>query len=143
VTVGSSPMQRIIFLYFLVNLSLVPPLALAGSSGDPLKGEAVLRDMGRASCLICHKISNLLDEKDQGEIGPALDNAGDQFTASELRARIMDARQINPDSIMPPYFSTKGLHNVARAYQGQTIYSAEDVENVVAYLLSLKEETSQ
>ena len=110
--------------------------------GDPVEGQALLRDMGRASCLICHQISGL-DEKDQGEIGPSLDDVATRLSAAELRLRIADARRLNPDTMMPPYFSLDGLVDVAEVYRGQTIYSAQDVENVVAYLLNLTGEGDQ
>ncbi|GKY89562.1 sulfur oxidation c-type cytochrome SoxX [Sinisalibacter aestuarii] len=118
----------------------LPPLTEV--AGDPARGEALLRDMGRASCLICHEISQL-DEKDMGEIGPLLDGVAERYDAGELRARVADARTLNPDTMMPPYYSLDGLAGVARAYRGQTIYSAQEVEDVVAFLLTLTDEAAQ
>ncbi len=109
---------------------------LTDQPGNPAEGERLVRDTSRASCLICHTISTL-DEKDQGEIGPNLDGVADRWTEAELRLRIVDARQLNPDTMMPPYFSLVGLYKVAEAYQGQTIYSAQEVEDVVAFLMTL------
>lgn len=118
----------------------LPPLT--DEPGDPARGMALLRDMSRASCLICHEISHL-DEKDQGQIGPMLDGVANFMTTDELRLRVVDARKINPDTMMPPYFSLEGLFNVAEAYRGRTIYSAQDVEDVVAYLSTLMGEGDQ
>jgi len=115
---------------------------LTDRPGDPARGEALVRDMGRVSCLICHEIARL-DEKDQGEIGPPLDGIASHLTEGEIRARIVDARGMNPDTMMPPYFSLDGLHNVAEARRGQTIYSAQEVENVVAFVLTLTEERGE
>ncbi|MDE0522650.1 MAG: sulfur oxidation c-type cytochrome SoxX [Boseongicola sp.] len=115
---------------------------LTGQPGDPARGEALLLDMRRVSCLICHEISTL-DERDQGQIGPALDGVASRLGNMELRQRIVDARVINPDTIMPPYYSLTGLVDVADRYRGQTIYDAQEVEDVVAYLLTLTEEPNR
>lgn len=112
-------------------------VSLTGTAGDARRGEALVRDMSRVSCLICHEISRL-DEKDQGEIGPILDGVAERLSEGELRARVVDARRLNPDTMMPPYFSVEGLVNVAETFRGQTIYDAQEVEDVVAFLLTLK-----
>lgn len=118
----------------------IPPLT--DTAGDAARGEALVRDMRRASCLICHEISRL-DEKDQGQIGPILDGVAARYDEAELRARIVDARRVNPDTMMPPYYSLEGLSNVAEAYRGRTIYSAQEIEDVVAFLLTLTGEPEQ
>ncbi len=115
---------------------------LTGQPGDPARGEALLLDMRRVSCLICHQVSSL-DERDQGQIGPALDGVASRLDDMELRQRVVDARVFNPDTIMPPYYSVKGLVDVADRYRGQTIYGAQEVEDVVAYLLTLTEESNR
>ena len=115
---------------------------LTGQPGDPSRGEALLLDMRRVSCLICHRISSL-DERDQGQIGPALDGVASRYDNIELRQRIVDARVINPDTIMPPYYSVTGLADVADPYRGRTIYDAQEVEDVVACLLTLTEESDR
>ena len=112
------------------------PKALTNIPGDATRGRALLRDMSRASCLICHRISQL-DEKDQGEIGPALDGIASRLDAAQLRQRIVDPRRLNSDTIMPPYFALDNLFEVAAAYRGKTIYSAQEIEDVVSYLLTL------
>lgn len=111
-----------------------PPLT--DRAGDPDRGREILRDTSRASCLICHGISALPD-RDQGELGPPLDGVGSVYTAGELRLRIMDARRIQPDTIMPPYYATNDLYRVGARWVGQTIYSAQDVEDVVAFVMTL------
>lgn len=109
---------------------------LTNIAGDPARGEALLRDMTRVSCLICHRIAGL-DEKDQGEIGPSLEEVALRLSEAGLRQRIVDPRKINPDTIMPPYFSLDGLFEVGADFQDNTIYSAQEVEDVVSYLLTL------
>jgi sulfur-oxidizing protein SoxX len=111
---------------------------LTAVPGDPARGLAVIRDQSRASCLICHTISSLPDP-DQGVMGPPLGGVALAYDAQALRARIMDSRRLSADTIMPPYFTTEGLYRVGMKWQGQTIYSAQDVEDVVAFLLTLKD----
>ncbi len=111
-----------------------PPLT--DQAGDPDRGREIVRDTSRASCLICHSISALPD-RDQGELGPPLDGVGSIHPDEELRQRIIDARRISPDTIMPPYYATDGLYRVGARWAGQTIYSAQDVEDVVAFLMTL------
>ncbi len=128
---------------FLCALSLATaagaetPPPLTGQPGDPERGLAIVRDQGRASCLICHSIASLPDA-DQGQLGPPLDGVAAAYDAGELRQRIMDARVASPDTIMPPYYSTEGLHRVGARWAGTTIYSAQDVEDVVAFLGTLR-----
>lgn len=70
-----------------------------------------------------------------GALGPPLQALGQRYSASQLRDRIADARRFNPQTIMPPYFSTQGLQHVAPAYQGQSVRSQQGLEDIVAYLL--------
>lgn len=113
-----------------------PAPPLTDRPGDPERGLAIIRDPGRASCLICHSIAALPDV-DQGQLGPPLDGVAAVYDAWQLRRRIMDARLLSPDTIMPPYYSTDGLFRVGGKWVGQTIYSAQDVEDVVAFLGTL------
>lgn len=111
---------------------------LTDSPGDPVRGLATLRDPAKASCLICHSITTLPD-RDQGRLGPPLDGVGTAYSADQLRQRIVDARQFSQETIMPPYYATVGLYRVGAKWSGTTIYQAQDVEDVVAFLLTLTE----
>ncbi len=113
-----------------------PPLT--DRPGDPVQGLAIVRDPSRASCLICHSIATMPD-RDQGALGPPLDGVGLRLDAGQMRQRIVDARRVSPDTIMPPYHATDGLFRVGAKWAGQTIYSAQDVEDVVAFLMTLKD----
>ena len=73
-------------------------------------------------------------------LGPLLDGVADNYSPEELRQRIIDARVVSPETIMPPYFSTEGLFRVAEEWRSKTIYGAQDVEDVVAYLMTLRSE---
>ncbi len=96
-----------------------------------------MRDGKKATCLICHSISSLSDP-DQGTLGPSLDGVSLRYESGWLRQRIMDARTQSPDTIMPPYYSRQGLFRVADKWKGTTIYTAQEVEDVLAFLLSMR-----
>ena len=74
-----------------------------------------------------------------GDLAPDLAGVGSRLTVPELRERIVDSRRVNPDTIMPPYHSLANLNRVGRRWQGATILTAQEVEDVVAYLATLTE----
>ena len=118
------------------NAGDVSSVPLTSTPGDPARGQDIVRDTGRASCLICHAISAMPD-RDQGTLGPSLDAIATRATEAELRQRIIDARTLAPDTIMPPYYSNEGLVRIGSRWAQSTIYSAQDVEDVVAFLMTL------
>ena len=115
------------------------PESLSGRPGDPVRGERIVRDPDKATCLICHAIP-VEGEPDPGNIGPPLDGVAGRYTAGELRLRLVDPKRLNPDTVMPSYYARTGQHRVAAEYRGRPIYSARDVEDVIAYLLTLSAE---
>ena len=74
-----------------------------------------------------------------GNLAPSLAGAGGRWSVAQLRLRIVDGARLNPDTIMPPYYRTTGLQRVAKPFEGKTILTAEQIEDVVAYLATLKE----
>jgi sulfur-oxidizing protein SoxX len=78
-----------------------------------------------------------LDAPFQGDLGPDLSRVGERLSAPQIRYRIVDASRLNPASIMPPYYRTESLHQVAEAYRGKTVLTGQQVEHLVAYLASL------
>ena len=92
----------------------------------------------RGLCLLCHS-GPFPEERFQGELAPSLAGAGSRWSAGQLRLRLIDSRQLNPDSIMPSYYRTEGLHRVGPAWQGKPILTAEEIEDVLAFLLTLRE----
>jgi sulfur-oxidizing protein SoxX len=88
-------------------------------------------------CLLCHS-GPIPEERFQGNLAPPLDGAGKRLTAAQLRLRMADSRQVNADSLMPPYHHTGGLVQVGRTFSGQPILSAQQIEDVVAYLVTLQ-----
>ena len=111
---------------------------LTGVRGDPARGRAIVVNRQVGLCLLCHS-GPFPEERLQGNLAPDLRGAGARWSESQLRLRIVDSRRINPATIMPPYYRTDGLTRVAPAWRGKTILSAEQIEDVVAFLATLGE----
>lgn len=118
------------------------PKALTDQPGDPARGRAIVVDRRRGLCLLCHS-GPFPEERFQGDLAPSLDGAGDRNSVAALRLRLVDSRRVNPDTIMPPYFETTGLHQVAPEFSGKTILEAQEIEDVVAFLATLTSKGSR
>ena len=114
------------------------PEPLAVRPGDAARGRAIVANRSVGLCLLCHS-GPIPEERFQGTLAPSLAGAGARWSVGQLRLRIADGARLNPDTIMPPYYRTTGLHRVAKAFEGKTILTAEQIEDVVAYLAILKE----
>lgn len=114
------------------------PEALGGLNGDAKSGEAVIRDRRSGNCMICHKFP-IEGETFQGELGPEMDRVGSRLSSGQIRLRLIDQSRVNPETIMPPYYRVDGLTNVAAEYQGEPALTPQQIEDVVAYLISLTE----
>jgi sulfur-oxidizing protein SoxX len=112
--------------------------SLTGSPGDPERGEKIVTNRQVGLCLLCHS-GPYPQERFQGSMAPDLKGAGSRWSEGQLRLRIVDAARINPQTIMPPYYRTDGLDRVAGPFRGKPILSAEQIEDVVAYLMTLKD----
>jgi len=121
-----------------VVLALAAPLP-GTVAGDPVRGRAVVANRQVGLCLLCHA-GPIPEERFQGNLAPDLRGTGRRWNAAQLRARIVDASQFNPDTIMPSYYKTEGLNRVAAAHQGKTILEAQQIEDVVAWLQTLTED---
>jgi sulfur-oxidizing protein SoxX len=113
------------------------PSPLGGRVGDAARGRALVTDRRAGLCLLCHS-GPFPEERFQGDISTNLSGAGARWTPGQLRLRLADARRLNPDTVMPAYHRTEGLQQVAGAWQGRPIFSAQQVEDVVSFLESLK-----
>lgn len=114
------------------------PQSLTGKAGDAKSGRDAFKHRQKGNCLACHTLTDMKKEPFHGAVGPSLDGIGANLKADEIRMRIVDPKVINPDTIMPSFFKTKGMHDVTKAFQGKTMLSAQEVEDIVAYLLTLK-----
>lgn len=115
------------------------PKSLTGQPGDADSGREVFINRKQGNCLGCHAVTELDAEPFHGEVGPPLDGVADLYEEGELRLRVVNAKIVNPETIMPGFYLTEGLHRVAADFQGKTILTAEQVEDLVAYLMTLKE----
>ena len=114
------------------------PNSLTGAKGDPVRGRAIVTNRQVGLCLLCHS-GPFPEERVQGDLAPPLNGAGRRLSEGQLRLRIADSARINPASIMPAYFRTEGLTRVAPAFEGKPVLSAEQIEDVVAFLKTLNE----
>lgn len=112
------------------------PERFAPEPGDAARGKAVV--VGRDSnCLLCHAVPDS-GVRAMGDLGPPLGGVGARLTAGQLRLRLVDSLRLNPDSIMPAYYRVEGLNRVARELRGKPVLTAQQVEDAVAYLLTLR-----
>jgi sulfur-oxidizing protein SoxX len=113
------------------------PASLTGAPGDPARGRAIVTNRQLGLCLLCHS-GPFPEERFQGNLAPDLAGAGTRWSEGQLRLRIVDSRRINPATIMPAYHRADGLTRVAPAWRGKPILSDEQIEDVVAFLTTLK-----
>jgi len=114
------------------------PRSLTGVKGDPARGRAIVVNRQVGLCMLCHS-GPFPEERFQGNLAPDLAGAGKRASEGQLRLRIVDSGRINPATIMPAYHRTEGLVRVAPALRGKPILSAEQIEDVVAFLMTLKD----
>ncbi len=113
-------------------------VSLTGVPGDAARGRTIVGNRQVGLCLLCHN-GPLPEERFQGNLAPNLAGAGSRWSEGQLRLRLADSKRINPDTIMPAYYRTEGLTQVAKNVQGQPLLAAQQIEDVVAYLMTLKQ----
>jgi sulfur-oxidizing protein SoxX len=111
--------------------------SLTGAPGDAMRGRALVLNR-LSTCILCHN-GPFPEEKFQGDLAPSLAGAATRWSAGQLRLRIVDGSRLNPATIMPSYYRVDGLHRVGTSWRGKPILSAEQIEDIVAYLASLRE----
>ena len=111
--------------------------SLTGKPGDVAAGRKAAINRKLGNCLACHVIP-IPEQAFHGEIGPDLAGIASRYSEGELRLRLVDSNVINPDSFMPAFYRNEGFHRVLKKFQGKTILSAEQVEDILAYLMTLK-----
>jgi sulfur-oxidizing protein SoxX len=114
------------------------PASLTGTRGDPGRGRAIVVAR-QNTCLLCHS-GPFPEERFQGNLSPSLKGTGARWNEGQLRLRLVDASRLNAHTIMPSYYRIEGLNRVAPAWRGKPILSAEQIEDVVAYLATLRDE---
>ncbi|MBL8327500.1 MAG: sulfur oxidation c-type cytochrome SoxX [Rubrivivax sp.] len=116
------------------------PAALTAQPGDVQRGREIVGSRSQGMCLLCHAgpAELFADERTPGNVAASLAGVGGRFTEAQLRLRVADARRLNPQSPMPAYLRTEGLQRVAPAWQGRSLLTPQQVEDVVAFLRTLQ-----
>lgn len=111
--------------------------SLSGKPGDAARGRVIVLSRQTGLCILCHS-GPFPEERFQGNLAPDLAVSAARLSKQQLRARIVDASQFNPDTIMPSYYRKEHFTRVAPQYSGKSILSAQDIEDVVEFLVSIK-----
>ena len=112
------------------------PEPLTDQPGDPANGRSVAIHRQKGNCLACH-VMPISEQSFHGEIGPDLNGVASRYDEGELRLRVVDPKVINPDTIMPAFYKVNGYHRVLAEFEGKPMLTAQEVEDVVAYLQTL------
>ena len=132
-------------LLVILNLQLAEAQVIKGDSiieslsvepGDPVRGRAIVVSRQTGLCLLCHS-GPFPEERFQGNLAPELKTSVARLNAPQLRARIVNAAHFNPQTIMPSYYQTNNLNRVASKFAGQTILTGQEIEDVIAFLVTL------
>ncbi len=129
--------ERLVTPDMIVGDTIPAPLSDTVSSAEV--GETVFVDRDQGHCVLCHQIDGLNAEF-QGNVGPDLSTVGDRLSPAQIRFRLVDLQSLMPDTVMPSYYRLHDLNQVQAQFQGQTILNAEQIEHLVAYLSSRKQE---
>ena len=113
------------------------PASLTGAKGDAARGREIVVNRNVGLCLLCHS-GPFPEERFQGTIGPDLEGVAARLSEGQIRLRIVDASRVNAATIMPAYFRTEGLARVAPAFRGKPVLSAGQIEDIVAFLMTLQ-----
>jgi L-cysteine S-thiosulfotransferase len=132
---AAAPLRADLIHYAIVGDAI--PVSLTGTKGDPARGRAIVAKHIVGLCLLCHS-GPFPEDRFQGNVAPDLSGAGTRWSEGQLRLRIVDASKLNPGAIMPPFYRIDDLTRVATAYRDKPVLAAVDVEDVVAYLMTLK-----
>jgi L-cysteine S-thiosulfotransferase len=122
--------------YTIVGDAIPDPLT--GARGDPGRGRAIVTQRQTGLCLLCHS-GPFPEERFQGTIAPDLAGTGSRWSEGQLRLRLVDSARVNPATIMPSYYRIEGLSRVAPAFRGRPVLTAEQIEDAVAFLVTLKD----
>jgi sulfur-oxidizing protein SoxX len=132
---ATAPSRADLVHYTIVGDAI--PASLTGTKGDPARGRTIVANHTVGLCLLCHS-GPFPEDRFQGNVAPDLSGAGTRWNEGQLRLRIVDPSKLNPGTIMPPFYRVDGLTRVATAYRDKPVLTAVDIEDVVAYLMTLK-----
>lgn len=122
-------------------------MSLSGVAGDPAKGAVIMATKSKGNCIACHEVTALKDSPFHGEVGPILDGAGERWSVAELRGMVANPKMTFEGTVMPAFYQVDGFTRPGNAYTGKAaaeplppLLSAQEIEDVVAFLATLKEE---
>ncbi len=124
----------------LVRYSIIGdgiPKSLTGKPGDAAKGRKIAYNRKQGNCLACHKMP-IPEQQFHGEIAPDLQGVAGRVSEAEMRLRIVNPKVINPATFMPAFYRNAGFTRVLKKFKGKSILSAEQVEDLIAYMMTLK-----
>jgi sulfur-oxidizing protein SoxX len=113
------------------------PRPLTAEPGDAARGREIAFNRERGNCIVCHVIP-APDDRTHGDVGPSLRGVAARLSEGQMRLRLADGRRLNPASLMPSYHRVDGLTRVARQYAGKPALTAQEIEDVLAYLMTLR-----
>jgi len=113
--------------------------SLTGVAGDPVNGAAVFKNRKKGNCLACHANSDMMDQLFHGEIGPSLDGVASRYSEAELRGLLANSKNTFDGTMMPAFYVDSGFTRVLPKFEGRTNLTAQEVEDVLAYLETLSE----
>lgn len=113
------------------------PASLTGEPGDAARGRTLVLNR-TSTCILCHS-GPFPEETFQGDLAPSLSGVGSRWSEGQLRLRLVDASRLNPATIMPSYYRVDGLDRVGAAWRDKPMLSAAQIEDIVAYLATLRE----
>jgi sulfur-oxidizing protein SoxX len=135
VALGSAADAQALRPYAVVGDAI--PVSLTGAAGDAARGRALVVER-TSTCILCHS-GPFPEQRFQGDVAPSLAGTGSRWSEGEIRLRLVDASRLNAATIMPSYYRIDGLSRVGRAWQSKPILTAEQIEDIVAYLVTLRE----
>ena len=114
-------------------------LALTSVAGDAASGRKIFMNRKKGNCLACHVNSDMAEQTFHGEVGPELDGVADRWEAAELRGILVNSKNMFEGTIMPAFYRDSGYNRILKKFDGKTILSAQEVEDLLAYVMTLKE----
>ncbi|MCP5073137.1 MAG: sulfur oxidation c-type cytochrome SoxX [Rhodobacteraceae bacterium] len=115
-------------------------VSLTGVPGDPVAGKDAFVNRKQGNCLACHINDDASEHSFHGEVGPPLNGAADRWDEAQLRGIVINSKLTFEDTIMPSFYRLENGSRTMEKFVGKTILTAQQVEDIVAYLGTLKEE---
>jgi sulfur-oxidizing protein SoxX len=132
----SSPASAADLIKYQINNDAIAT-SLTGKAGDPVNGKKLATNRKKGNCLACHSMP-IPEQAFHGNIGPDLKGISSRYSEGELRLRIVNPKVLNSETIMPAFYKADGFNRVMKKFAGKTIITAQEVEDIVAYLMTLK-----